>query len=207
MAKLAAAVLDVPVLAEICRAKQMTVTVSGRSVTLVNHNRLLSMYTDAIGLKTGFTKKAGRCLVSAAQRDGVTLIAVTLDDPDDWDDHMALYDYGFSVTRSVTLPRVSSRCVAVAGGTADGVNVRGEGQPIVTLSDGEADRVTCRVELPPFVWAPVQTGKPIGMAYYELDGMVIYQTPLIATQTIAAKEPLGFLKNWMRQVQRLLTAI
>ncbi len=64
--------------------------------TLTNHNRLLSLYEGAIGVKTGFTKKAGRCLVSAAQRDGVTLICVTLNAPDDWNDHSALFDYGFS---------------------------------------------------------------------------------------------------------------
>ena len=57
---------------------------------LVNHHRLLRTYPDAIGVKTGFTKKSGRCLVSAAERDGVTLIAVTLNAPDDWRDHTAM---------------------------------------------------------------------------------------------------------------------
>ncbi len=61
-----------------------------------NHNKLLSMYEGAIGIKTGFTKKSGRCLVSAAERNGITLIAVTLNAPDDWNDHMAMFDYGFS---------------------------------------------------------------------------------------------------------------
>ncbi len=46
-----------------------------------NHNRLLSLYPYAIGMKTGFTTKAGRCLVSAARKDGVTLVAVTLKAP------------------------------------------------------------------------------------------------------------------------------
>ena len=55
--------------------------------TLTNHNRLLRIYDDAVGIKTGFTKKSGRCLVSAARRDGVTLVAVTLNAPDDWNDH------------------------------------------------------------------------------------------------------------------------
>ena len=64
--------------------------------TLSNHNRLLSMYEGTIGIKTGFTKKSGRCLVSCAQRNGIRLIAVTLNAPDDWNDHMAMYDYGFS---------------------------------------------------------------------------------------------------------------
>ena len=62
---------------------------------LKNHNKMLSIYEGAIGMKTGFTKKSGRCLVSAAKREGLTLIAVTLNAPDDWQDHTAMLDYGF----------------------------------------------------------------------------------------------------------------
>ena len=68
----------------------------GRRV-LLNHNKLLTRYPDCVGVKTGFTKKSGRCLVSAAERDGILLIFVTLNDPNDWNDHAALLDYGFSL--------------------------------------------------------------------------------------------------------------
>ena len=63
---------------------------------LRNHNRLLWSVEGCIGVKTGFTKAAGRTLVSAATRNGRTLIAVTLCDGNDWQDHAALYDYGFA---------------------------------------------------------------------------------------------------------------
>ena len=66
-----------------------------KTVRYENHNRLLKLYPDCTGIKTGFTKKAGRCLVSSAERDGARLICVTLNAPDDWNDHMNLYDYGF----------------------------------------------------------------------------------------------------------------
>ena len=62
---------------------------------LVNHNKLLRTYDGAVGVKTGFTKKTGRTLVSAAERNGLTLIAVTLNAPDDWNDHASMLDYGF----------------------------------------------------------------------------------------------------------------
>lgn len=62
---------------------------------LVNHNKMLSSYNGAIGIKTGFTKRTGRCLVSAAERDGLTLICVTLNAPDDWRDHTSILDFGF----------------------------------------------------------------------------------------------------------------
>lgn len=70
---------------------------------LRNHNKMLSLYDGAIGLKTGFTKNTGRCLVSAARRDGLLLIAVTLNAPDDWNDHSRMLDYGYSLYERVTL--------------------------------------------------------------------------------------------------------
>ncbi len=63
---------------------------------LVNHNRLVRSFAGCIGMKTGYTKSAGRCLVSCARRNGVTLVCVTLNDPNDWADHKKLLDLGFS---------------------------------------------------------------------------------------------------------------
>ena len=75
-----------------------------KTVRYDNHNRLLQLYSDCTGIKTGFTKKAGRCLVSSAERGGAQLICVTLNAPDDWNDHIALFEYGFSQleTRAIT---------------------------------------------------------------------------------------------------------
>ena len=90
LALLARACLKNETLAAIAATR--SITLEGRS--FVNHNKLLWRYGGCVGLKTGYTEKAGRTLVSAAERDGMTLIAVTLDDPDDWRDHAALFDWG-----------------------------------------------------------------------------------------------------------------
>ena len=79
-----------------------SITCAGR--TLTNHNKLLWRYDGCIGVKTGYTRHAGRILVSAAERDGRMLIAVTISDPDDWRDHAALLDYGFAVLGSDDTP-------------------------------------------------------------------------------------------------------
>ncbi|MBQ8540976.1 MAG: D-alanyl-D-alanine carboxypeptidase [Clostridia bacterium] len=63
--------------------------------SLKNHNKLLSRYEYATGVKTGYTKKAGRCLVSCAEKDGRRNICVTLNAPDDWNDHITLHEYCF----------------------------------------------------------------------------------------------------------------
>ena len=97
MAKLAAAAMDDPVLRRVASTK--TARIGGR--TLTNHNKLLSRVEGCVGLKTGYTKAAGRTLVSCAERDGVRLVAVTLQDGDDWNDHASLYEQGFRVLRPV----------------------------------------------------------------------------------------------------------
>ena len=97
MAKLAAAAMDDPVLRRV--ASTRTACIGGR--TLTNHNKLLSRVEGCVGLKTGYTKAAGRTLVSCAERDGVRLVAVTLQDGDDWNDHASLYEQGFRVLRPV----------------------------------------------------------------------------------------------------------
>ena len=91
MARLAAAAAKNPTFVRLCS----TVQVSCAGRTMTNHNRLLREVDGCIGMKTGYTKAAGRTLVTCAVRDGRTLVAVTLCDGNDWADHKALYDYGF----------------------------------------------------------------------------------------------------------------
>ena len=87
-----------------------TIACAGR--TLTNHNKLLWRYDGCIGVKTGYTRHAGRILVSAAERGGRMLIAVTISDPDDWRDHAALLDYGFAVLGSDTPVYPQNRRIA-----------------------------------------------------------------------------------------------
>ncbi len=70
-----------------------------RLIPLVNHNKLLSRFDGCTGVKTGYTKKTGRCLVSSAQRDGMEFIAVTLGDKNDWVSHTEMLNYCFETHR------------------------------------------------------------------------------------------------------------
>ena len=94
MAVLAAAAVENPTFRRICSSRSVTI---GQR-TMENHNRLLRQVEGCVGLKTGYTRAAGRTLVSCTERDGCRLVAVTLQDGNDWADHAALYDYGFRVT-------------------------------------------------------------------------------------------------------------
>lgn len=94
MAVLAAAAAEEPLLLRI--ASTVTVTIGDRTMT--NHNKLLTRLDGCLGLKTGYTQAAGRTLVSCAEQGGRRLVAVTLQDGDDWNDHEALYRWGFFLT-------------------------------------------------------------------------------------------------------------
>ena len=103
LAVLACAALQNPEFRAVCGQTNGHMTVGGVEYWMSNHNRLLKEYEGCIGLKTGYTDEAGRCLVSAAERDGAVIISVVLHDPEDWDDSAALLDWGFSALTPVAL--------------------------------------------------------------------------------------------------------
>ncbi|MCM1023638.1 MAG: D-alanyl-D-alanine carboxypeptidase [Prevotella sp.] len=138
---------------------------------LVNTNKLLTMYDGCIGVKTGFTDEAGRCLVSAAEKNGVTLICVTLNASDDWNDHKKMYDYGFSAAES---RKVSYDCsgltVKVAGGTVSELPVELESVPDYTVVNGEEPVITSEIFMSDFLYAPAEKGKKAGIVNFYSDG-------------------------------------
>lgn len=162
--------------------------------TLYNSNKMLKQYDGAIGVKTGFTDNARRCLVSAAERDGVTLIAVTLNAGDDWNDHAKMLDYGFSQVHSYPLELVCTERVAVAG-TGESVEVYAENEEI-SLLPSQREKLTRRVLLPAFVYGSVRQGEQLGEIEFLLDGEVVKSCPLYAASSVtAADTELSFLQK------------
>ena len=165
LALVARAALDDPTFREICSTERKVIPLHGDEGVrvLINHNRLLASYEGCIGVKTGYTKKTGRCLVSAAERDGVTLIAVTLNAPDDWRDHTAMLDYGFGLYESVTLCEEGffGAPLWVISGTQEYVTV-GNPQGLAVTMRRDHGPVVCVVELPRFEFAPIISGTTVG---------------------------------------------
>lgn len=178
-----------------------------RLVTVSNHNRLLKLYPDAIGMKTGFTKKAGRCLVSAAQRDGVTFIAVTLNCPDDWDDHMNLYNKAFSLVENVDLPAAELPALRVAGGQKESVPLTVEAPPQAKVMQGDADRIQVQVDLPGFIWAGVDKGETVGWVKYRLDGQEIVRLPVKTAQAADERPVASYSGQLWRLFGRMLEGL
>lgn len=173
-----------------------------KTVRYDNHNRLLQLYSDCTGIKTGFTKKAGRCLVSSAERGGAQLICVTLNAPDDWNDHIALFEYGFSQleTRAIT-PDGTLYAVPVVGGAASSVVCRVEGEASATLYRDAA--LTASVSLPRFVYAPLEAGAQVGCVTYSVNGSVVAELPIVAAADVQpAEDTRSDFQKWLDRLRR-----
>ena len=179
---------------------------------LVNHNKMLRQYDGCIGLKTGYTQKSGRCLVSAAERDGVTMISVTIDSPDDWNDHTKLLDYGFSLYRSVELCPADFRfCLPVVGGKEAYAMVGVSQSASITLPIG-SPVIEQTVECPRHIFAPVQKGEVCGRMIFwcdsDNDGVkeIIKEIPLSAQYDVEKDSPrLTLWQRFLRWWQELFS--
>ncbi len=164
---------------------------------LINHNRLLRTCEGVIGVKTGYTKRCGRCLVSAAERDGVRMIAVTLNDCDDWNDHELLFEYGFSQyeNRCVVESQALRYTFPVIGGEKDSITVQNKDAVYATLPKGESDlRVV--LEGQRFFFAPVATEEILLTAKIYQSDRLLGEVPLYATDSVKQKEVSK--KRWYR---------
>ena len=163
-----------------------TVTVGNRC--LRNHNKLLWQFPDANGVKTGYTKAAGRILVSGACRDGRQLIAVTINASDDWNDHAYLLGHGFE-QYTTRLIFKKEQCVAVAevaGGESGQVELLTVTDYSYPLADGEK----LSLELPGvgFLYAPVIRGQTAGYAHVMIDGKTVGKVELVFGNTVERQQ-------------------
>lgn len=178
LALIASAALDNTEFCKIVNTKRKTIT--GR--TLVNHNKLLSMYEYAIGIKTGYTKKAGRCLVSAAKKDGVTLICVTLNASDDWNDHITAYERSFLKAKKLCVAKKGD--VSLTLSTPDGrqVNVSNFEDVYATVFSDAV--ISQKFYADPFVYAPKAYGQSVATVTFVSDGKQLASAPLCLTQPV-----------------------
>lgn len=191
MALLARAALEDQAFRQLCSSPSLAVEFAEpvKRVTYTNHNKLLSQYQGCVGVKTGFTKEAGRCLVSAAERDGALLIAVTLNAPNDWQDHTALLDYGFSQVEPYQLAGGDVRLtVPVVGSPVEVVSLRGSNGGEVTLPLGQGAQVERVVRVPKFLYAPVEAGEQVGEICWYLEGQLLGSAPLTAAGAAPLQE-------------------
>ena len=180
MAKLTAYAMQNPIFAQTVSTK--TVTVGQRS--LRNHNKLLWQFDGADGVKTGYTKAAGRILVSSACRNGRRLVAVTINAPNDWQDHVQLLENGFKefTIRQLVQEGQLLGSLQIAGGLDSDVElIAGEGFSFPVRLD---EKVSFELPAPGFAYAPVVENQPAGYAHILIDGNAVGKIELRYGKTV-----------------------
>ncbi len=189
-ARLMAYALENDTFRQIISTRKKVVAADDGSFTrvLTNHNRLLITYKGMLGGKTGYTRASGRTLVTAAQRNETTLICVTIDASNDWNDHTSLYDLGFQTVRTEVLtPENCGTELPVAAGSKESVTLTiKEDFPITIPINSE---VTVDYVQPHMRFAPVKKGESFGYAVYYIDGKKAGEIPLYADEDILGAEP------------------
>ena len=176
---------------------------SSKKTTYSNHNRLLSMYEYCTGGKTGYTMSAGRCLVSSAKKDGLTLICVTLNDRNDWQDHIDLYNYGFE-RYACYQSDDSNFCVDIpcVGGVEDKTTVVGEKDISIVLSTEDKSKVERKIYIDSFLYAPIEKNSKVGKIEYSIDGKVISSVNLLSSEEVNIKKKSN---NIFSKIKELFT--
>lgn len=207
LALLARYALKIPAFREVIQTRERVIPWEGHewSRLLQNKNGFLfgpQSYPGAIGVKTGYTQEAGRCLVAAASRDGWELVTVVLNSPDIYGEAAKLLDYAFATFRPV---RLVSR-----GEVAARVRVRQGYQqyaPVVTgeavalpLPVGEDVRVERKVEVPSEIQAPVSRGEQVGTLVVSVEGEVVAEVPLAAAREVLRRSFWDWFIIWLKAI-------
>lgn len=181
---------------EIVSTYKKTFISEERSRTYVNHNKLLKSFDGCIGVKTGFTQRSGRCLVSAAERDGLTFISVTLDAPDDWSDHSTLLDLGYETLEKITLSESGEYIykLPVIDGAKNSLIVSNTDSASVILYKGE-HKTEKHLKLARYAVAPINEGDILGEVIYTVDGAIVARIKLTSTENVAKQDKRNFINK------------
>ncbi len=207
LAKIAAAAMRNEQFKKIVGTASITIPHDGRDWdrALSNKNRLLYSYEGANGIKTGYTKAAGRCLVGSAEQNGMQLVSVVLNCSDMYNDTAAILDYGFGNFSRHTLVAKNAVLgeVNVKNGIEEALEARAKGDIVLTLTEEEAQRASVVAKLLAEVEAPVEVGDYLGTAEVWLDGVMIASEELAATVAVKEKTFLYYLNivfgSWLQK--------
>lgn len=197
LAVIARAAMLRPDFREIVATRQRVIPWEGRpwDRMLSNENRFLSLYPGADGVKTGWTREAGRCLIASASRDGWRLVAVLLDATQMWSDACELLDWGFGAFEPAVVFPAGARVARarVAGAAERWVALKVEERVEVAVLPGEVERLAAVPDVPPAVRSPLAEGEPVGSLRLLIDGATVSTFPLAAAEDVPRSGVLGRL--------------
>lgn len=182
MARITVHAMENPKFSEIVGTKTYRIQGEGKAYprVLTNHNKLLTMYEGCIGVKTGFTKAAGRCLVSAARRNDMTLICVTLNAPNDWSDHSNLYDHLFAAYRLTPVLDIETTLGEIAIGGSDILSLPYAAAESLAYPLAEGEKLTLCLSPEEKLDAPVALGDNCGSVSVQLGSTTVKTVSLVS---------------------------
>ena len=186
LARIARAAMQNETFRELVATQDAVIPWAGRSQMrrLHNKNRLLASYPGATGIKTGYTSRAGRCLVFGASRDGMELVGVLLGCADWFDEAERLMDGCFDTYTMTHMlgPLESAGSLPVTGGRQESVSLCLMRELSAPLCEGESAQIV--LDVPESVAAPVYPGMHIGTASLVAGGQVLGQSEVVASERV-----------------------
>ncbi len=200
LALITAYALRNPIFSKIVSTKTKTISSSGvEKRYFSNHNKMLWIYPGADGVKTGYTRKAGRCLVTSATRDGMQLIVVTLNDPNDWKDTENLLNYGFEnfKYRKIVSKGDVLKVLPVYNGRQQRISLTASSDVYLPVGDNEFSTLKIKFMVPAYFYAPIYKGTKLGYAAIYVGEKRIALVDLLASESIDEDKSnlIGILKS------------
>lgn len=194
----------------ISNTRNISFTTNMKSYSIVNKNQLLDSYEGAIGIKTGFTGKAGHCFVGAAKRGDVTLVSVVLASgwgtagkANKWSDTKEILNYGFDNYKKYSI--IGDKVdICVDKAKVSKTTLKYENSIELLMKESERNTVSFKNNIPEMIEAPVRKGEKIGTSEVYLGDLKVGSINLIATESIE-KHSLGnsfdkIIKEWLKFV-------
>lgn len=213
LAVIARYALSNPVFAEIVRTRESSIDWFDRkgkeqAKTIRNTNKLLWMFADADGIKTGTTNEAGPCLVASATRDGQKLISVVLHDHERWSDSMRLLQYGFQNFDLVEYAANGQvlASLPVKNGLTDAISVKAAEAAAIVVKAGDAAATTVEVDLPEMIKAPVFQGQKVGEVIFYTHDKAIKIVDIVADREVEEKTVSRIIMNQLTKLYRRLSS-
>ena len=212
MSKIGVYALKNQKLMEIMNTRNYTFKSSKTIYSFVNKDRLLSEYEGAIGMKTGFTGKAGHCFVGAANRENITLVSVvlasgwgTVGKSRKWIDTKALLNYGFNNYKKYSIIDGSEKMnVPIDKAEKEIVELKYDDSVDLLLSENEKANLKIENELPQNVTAPINYGDSVGVGKIYTGNTLLKTVKIISAENI---EKIGVEYNIKKLINQWLKLV
>lgn len=191
-----------PVFTKMVKTKKKAIEWPGRDYNrlMVNHNKLLWRYEFADGVKTGYTRQAGRCLVASATKNGQRLIAVVLNSKRMYEDSKLLFEYGFNNYQLLTVIQSEQKIgsIPVVEGINNEVPLLSHRPITLVIPKGQLDQVRVNIEVPNSIPAPVERLQQVGEVQVKIGSKLIEKVPVVTAAGVPKVSLWRRLWNWLK---------